>query len=395
MKIRNVIVCLFLVLLLTGCWGRRELNEIAVVAGMGVDKVGDQYLVTVQVFNPGEIATTKGGSGKAPVSTYQVKAETIFTAVRRLTTMTPRKLYFAHLRIFIIGESVARDNIAPILDLASRDHEFRSDFYVVVTKKIEANKVLKIFTPLEKVPANYLFSMLQHSEKTWAPLTTVKVDQLVSDIESKGKEAIITAVSLKGKAEEGEKKDITESIGDKTELFYPNIGVFKGNRLVGWLDEKESAGYNYVHDNVYGTVVEVPCGKDRKNVIEIMHTKTEVKASMQGQKPKVDVIVHSQGNIGEMQCQANLLAPKTMQTLGKEASQSIKTDIRKVVQIAQKKYHSDIFGFGEVVHRSEPKVWKKLETNWDDTFSTMPVDIHVQVKLKYFGRENHTTPTMK
>src|SRR5262245_45987903 len=117
MRYIKIILPLMLLLLLTGCWGRRELNDLAVVAGMGIDKVGDQYLFSFQVCNPGEIATTKGGSGKAPVTTYHIKAHTIFTAVRRLTTSTPRKLYFAHLRIFVIGESVAKEAIAPILDL--------------------------------------------------------------------------------------------------------------------------------------------------------------------------------------------------------------------------------------------------------------------------------------
>ena len=47
---------------LTGCWSRREMNELAIAVGIGIDKVGDQYKVSVQVVEPNQIAGTKGVS---------------------------------------------------------------------------------------------------------------------------------------------------------------------------------------------------------------------------------------------------------------------------------------------------------------------------------------------
>ena len=70
--------CLLLLLiastLLTGCWNRRELNEIAIAVGLGLDTDGDGYLVSVQVVNPGEVANGKGG-GQSPATLYKATGQ--------------------------------------------------------------------------------------------------------------------------------------------------------------------------------------------------------------------------------------------------------------------------------------------------------------------------------
>lgn len=61
MKRKKAILFLILalVLLLTGCWNRRELNELAIAVGMGIDKQGDQFRVSLQVVDPGKASAKK------------------------------------------------------------------------------------------------------------------------------------------------------------------------------------------------------------------------------------------------------------------------------------------------------------------------------------------------
>ncbi|MNL83835.1 hypothetical protein D3C87_2115980 [compost metagenome] len=35
----------------------------------------------------------------------------------------------------------------------------------------------------------------------------------------------------------------------------------------------------------------------------------------------------------------------------------------------QKKYDSDIFGFGEVLHKKNNKAWRQLGSNWNEAFA--------------------------
>ena len=130
--------------LLTGCWSRHELNDLAISVGMGFDKKDDQVQVTIQIVNPGEVASRRGGGGMTtPVSTFKATSKTIFEALRKIATQSPRKVYSSHLRILVISEELAREGITPILDGISRNHEMRADFYIVVAKGTTAENSIK------------------------------------------------------------------------------------------------------------------------------------------------------------------------------------------------------------------------------------------------------------
>ena len=42
----------------------------------------------------------------------------------------------------------------------------------------------------------------------------------------------------------------------------------------------------------------------------------------------------------------------------------MKETINQTIETVQKQYKSDIFGFGEAIHRSNPKEWKKIKKQW-------------------------------
>jgi spore germination protein KC len=396
MRKRNLILVVFLtmVLVLSGCWSRRELNDIALVIGLGVDKIGDEYVLSTQVVDPSEISA-KGGSGRAPVVTYKMKSHTLIGAVRKLTATTPRKLYLAHLRMFVVGESVAKEGIAPVLDFFSRDHELRSEFYVILTKENKAQEVLSMVTPLEKVPSSYMYTMLKHSEKYWAPFSTLKIDQLDNELSSTNKGSVITAVEIKGSMEEGKLKKNVENIAIENYLQYTSVGVFQEDKLVGFLSVPEAAGYKYLTNKVTSTVIEMPCNKKQKDVTELVHTETIVKAKVSNHKPSIQVKVNAEANVAELQCQADLLNLDVIRTLEKKTERAIKFDIDKALQKMQKQYHVDIFDFGEKIHQSNPKEWKKIEKNWPEIFSTLPVKVDVKVEIRNFGKVNRSTPSLQ
>ncbi len=52
-----MVVVFLLVLLVQGCWSRREVSELAIVIGVAVDLTPDgKYLLTIQFSKPGEIS---------------------------------------------------------------------------------------------------------------------------------------------------------------------------------------------------------------------------------------------------------------------------------------------------------------------------------------------------
>ncbi|GED17733.1 Ger(x)C family spore germination protein [Aneurinibacillus migulanus] len=384
---RSVVLLLFFfvtLVFITGCWNRRELNDLAIAVGMGIDKSGDQYLVTAQVVDPGEVAA-KGGSGRAPVTTYQQTGKTVLEALRKMTTLAPRKIYASHLRMLVIGESLAKDGMAKVLDLLSRDQELRTDFYIVVAKGTKAENILKILSPLEKIPANKMFSSLETSEKLWAPTVSITLDELISDLTSEGKQSALTGIRIKGSQEQGEMKKNVEEIDALGRLQYAGIAVFKKDKLVGWLNETESKGYTDLTDKLDGTILNVPCTKGGNVGIEVIRSKTDVKGKVKNGKPKVEVKIQTEANVAEVECgHLDLKKTKTIYDLETKLEKEVKDHCEASIRKA-KKLGTDIFGFGEAVHRGAPRYWKKNKKHWDKNFIDLPVEIKVEAKIRRIG----------
>jgi len=387
MKRKAVLSILFLSLIVfaTGCWNRRELNELGIVVGLGIDKSGDQYEISVQVVNPSEIAAKTVTAGRLPVVTFSMKGRTIFEAIRRLSSLAPRRLYFAHIRILVLGEELARDGIGKSLDLISRDHEFRTDFYVVVSKGTSAKEILSILPPLERVPANKMFESLRVSEKNWAPSLAVKLDELIKDVTSQGTNPVLTGITTTGDPVKGSSKDNLNDVRTENNLKYTGLAVFRNDKLVGWLNEEESKGHNYIIDRVKSTLGWVHCPTGGKIAVEGIRSKTKVKGKVSNGKPIIDIDLHAEANIGEVQCRIDLTKNETIAQLEALFGEKLKGLLKTTLNKAKKEFKADIFGFGESIHRSNPAAWKSLKKNWDRHFVDSQVNIAVDIKIRRLG----------
>lgn len=222
---------LILSLFLSGCWDRRELNELAITMAIGIDKVEDEYQVTTQVIVPSELSM-KGGLGRSPVTLFQAKGDTVYEAIRKLTRDSPRKIYPGHLRMLVIGEELAKEGIADSLELMFRDRELRYDFYIAIAKDMTAAEILNVTTTIEAIPANKMINALETSEKAFASTSGVTLDDLVADLVSDGKEAVLTGIFVTGDQEIGPSKQNVESITPSARIRYDNFAVFKKINLL-------------------------------------------------------------------------------------------------------------------------------------------------------------------
>ncbi|MFP3125852.1 Ger(x)C family spore germination protein [Ectobacillus funiculus] len=384
-KRRNLLIlCICLVSILSGCWSSTELNEMAIATAIGIDRSKEGYLLSVQVINPAEIAG-KTVTNRTEVVTFKATGTTVFEALRKITTKAPRKVYIAHLREIVFGEKFAKEKgIRKALDFFSRDHNTRTDFFIVVAKNTTAYNVLKVQTQLEKIPGNKLFNSLEASENSWASTKAVKLDELISSLVSEGKQPVLTGVRVEGDSESGGRKWNVESTTPKTTLVLDNIGVFKDDKLIGWLSLNESKGFNYITDNVENTIATIPCEKQRLS-IETIKSKTDIKGIVENGKPKILLDVSMEGNINDTECKIDLLKQKNIKKLEKKYANNIKEKIEATIRKTQEDFQSDIFGFGEAIQRADYDAWQDLKGNWDESFVNLEITVKVDGKIHNLG----------
>ncbi|HAN09566.1 MAG TPA: Ger(x)C family spore germination protein [Clostridiales bacterium] len=391
LKMKKLLAILSIVpiIFLSGCWSSREINTMAIVIGIGIDKTESGYLVTVQVLNQKAIASKKPVD-EPSVILYSEEGKNLEEIMRRFTTKTSSILYNAHLRIVVIGEDVAKDGIKDILDFFARGHEFRTDFFFVITKDTTANRVLSILTPFEGVPGMKMFDSLKNSEDTWASTKSIRIVELVNDILADGKNPVITGVEVTDEITDNKMATTSIDALKQTQVTnrtkYFGLGAFKKDKLVGWLDEDESKGYNYIIGNVKETVGYAEYGQKVKITYEVISAKSEIKADLVNGKPTMNVKIDIIANIGTVDGEFDVSKKENEKILSDIAEKKVKLICKKVLNKTQKDLKTDIFEFGEVIHREYPKVWEKIKDDWNNEFVNIPVKITVDVKINQLGQ---------
>ncbi|MCD5322122.1 MULTISPECIES: Ger(x)C family spore germination protein [Pontibacillus] len=378
------ITLLFLLTSLTGCWSKRELDELAIATGLGLDKTENGYKFTVQIINPAEVAA-KTISTRTAVTTYTSEGRSMFEALRGLTDKAPRKVYLSHIRKVVFGEELARSGISETLDFLTRDHELRTDFHMAVAKGMEAHDLLTILTPMEKIPASKMYFSMQTSRDYWAPSIVVKIQQLITQILSDGQEPVLSGVYNVGDLEKGSRLENVEDVGAPTDVRVDSVGVFKGDRLIGWMDQAQSKGFNYIQGNVRNTAEYFTCKDDGSITLEVMKAKSDKTVSIQNGEPHFNVKVMVEGNIADVECEVDLMKVDAIKELEQSFSKQLTILLNETVKDVQEDYQSDIFGFGDLLHRKDPAYWKTVKQEWDSTFPEVDISVDATVEINRTG----------
>jgi spore germination protein KC len=255
---------------------------------------------------------------------------------------------------------------------------------ILIARDATAKEVLQVLTPLEKIPANKLYSSLISSEKNWGVTTAVDLHQLIYDLVDPGKDPVLSSVHIKGSSRFSKSRTNLNSVLPPATLEYESLGVIHKDKLVGWLTDRESKGYNYAKGNIKSTIVALPCPSDGRMSIELISTRAKMKAKFIGDHPEAFVNLQVEANIGEVACSLNLNTTYTIKEIEEQLNDEIKQTILASITKA-KIYKSDIFGFGAAIHRADYKRWHLMKDNWDQAFIDLPVQVTVHSRIRRTG----------
>ncbi|MEG3036571.1 MAG: hypothetical protein RR832_03350, partial [Bacilli bacterium] len=163
MKIKLAII-LVLLLFTTGCWNYNELDDFAIVTGMGVDKDKDGIILSVLIANGESMgASNKEGNSESTIITG--KGKTISEAIINIETKSAKDLYMGHLNEIVIEDDLAFDSIYDIMDYLIRNPEVVKKYYVLIAKDNKSREILQVLSPLENFPSQNIALMVENSNK--------------------------------------------------------------------------------------------------------------------------------------------------------------------------------------------------------------------------------------
>lgn len=380
-----------LILFLSGCSGKREINDLALVMAVGIDKIEEPvegstkdkgYEVTVEVARPadsrGQTGAPSGNTGD-PIWSASSQGETIFEAIRHLASFTTRRVFWAHNYIIVINEDVAREGIKDIIDFFTRNPELRMRTWVAITPN-KAKDIISTMTGLEVIPGEALDKLYRYSDISGAAPRTELLD-VQSAYLSETTQPIISRVRLIGRGVSNKKQGQAGAI---KQVELEGAGVFKGDKLVGILDREDSKAAVLFIEKVKSQIVVLSCPKDPEKVLtaEIVHDRFNVTPSYKNGKPAFTVNFNAFVNIVEAGCPFTIEDEDDVRAIEKELEVTVKGTIEKLLTKAQKEFKSDFLELGQRFNNKFPSEWKTIKKSWDSTFSDVEFTVNVDAKVK-------------
>lgn len=384
MKMFKLLILIPFILLMCGCWNYTELNNMSIVTGLSIDKDSDEYKIGLLIANSKKSeSSTK--EGEAQTIVYSGKGKTISEALKDIDLVSHKRIYLGHLAVIIVSEDIAKDGMEKMLDFLLRYPESIKRFYLAVSKDDKAIDILKIVTPLQSFPSQTIYLNIKSSSHSQAITTAIPYSTFINNLLMKGKNPILPTITIKGDPKKGSESQSLEKSTPSAELKLDTVAIFKNDKLVDFATDDESRGINLVQGNINEMIVSAKC--DNGSAIANLN---DLKTSMKVNKNNVSISIKGGASLQEVTCNINLNEAKEMYELKKKIEDKLKTLINKGIDIAQKN-KSDIFGFGNLAYKKDPKYYDKIKDIWhEEIFPKIKPKININIDLKARGSIKNT-----
>ena len=370
-KILIVLGCL----LMTGCYDYKEINTLAILSATSIDYQDGEYIVVAQEINPQ--APDKTAVIQAPFFLYTGSGNSLQEAYRKITTQSSKFLYSHHLQLLLISENVAKEKLSEILDFYLRNPAIRTEFNVLLYR---GENPLDIITPINDVSSASILETIETNMKYLGTSKEITFNELVDNYLKIGEEIVLPVVKVNNSKEDGDTLNNVNSTQIKESYELDNLAVFKDNKLIGYLDKEETLGYNYIKNNIKNTVLSYECEKDKYITLEIVDSGTKIKSK----KEKITIEIEVMGNINESTCSIDLEKENNLNKLQEEMSKDFDKRINGTIADVIKEYNSDIYGFLDMIYKSDYDYYKKIK-NDKDYLKKLDISVKSKINIKSSG----------
>ncbi len=386
---------------LTGCWSRKEIETLAIVDMIGIDRVivngREKYRLAVLIERPEQLQgggrsaggmQGTGGGGQQPSWLVTSLGDTLTEAEKNLFTRSPRYLFLAHTNIILIGESLARNpGVQEVTDYLLRHKDIRLRSIVIIPKG-DVLETMLAEPELEKLLAERLFGMVTFTQSRVSKGYQQDLLEWANCLIQSGRDLLAPRLTLftptEGQAGAG---GGDQGKADEKAVRLNGAAVFRKDKLVGWLEDMETLGYLLLTGRAVGTVIPIRLSGSQEPNSSFNMTRMEA-------HPRVELVdgrfvfpIHirvegDQQLIGQPDFDPD---PSTLEQLNLQVARQLKEIMASTLYKAQQEYGADIFGFGELVHINYPQVWREIKDQWREIFPEVEVRLEVDAFIRRTG----------
>lgn len=398
-----ILIIIVSIPLLTGCWDYIELTDRGIIYAVAIDKVkvekehkekegfeigeeeskvqqedhsdNKQFELTLQLVEPTFIAGSeqKGFSKNASWNVVTTKADSISGGVEEANNRIYRLPFLSHIRVILIGEDLARSGITRSLDYFIRDPFIRKGTPIIVTKGSAKDAI-----------------NVKHHSTT---LSGIYLSEIPNSAWYSGKSPQLDLGTLAHAVHSGHNFIAPRIALSETEddLKYGGAAVFKKDKMVGWLGEREITDWGLLVENFSEIPLSVRC-PDKGDLgtfkVEVKSNKSNYDIEYKNDKIYLNAKMIIKADLKELQCEkCKMLDTKSTNKMEKALADSVEDRVELTFKKVQKEFGIDIYQIGDYIHKHHPDIWKEVKADWDKYFSEMELAVDVVSYLETAGVE--------
>ncbi|GGF94836.1 Ger(x)C family spore germination protein [Paenibacillus aceti] len=384
-----IALSLLLMLSLTGCWGNKEIEEQTILVGLGMDvaqrsseeeqlaESGSIYprkelvTLTFQIipFQKRQVSSKSDKSSSDLYSNIQETGDSIFQMIRQMANRRSKPMMGHHVKVIVISEELARKiEIDKLLKFVLRDNAIRPSCIVLMSKG-KASQVL-VSNNSGEIPSLELVGLVENQGKSNNILPSKNLTKLDGIINS------------------GSSFTLQNLASSVDEVAVAGASIIKGKtrKLVGSLSEWEVQALSWIQGSVKGGVLKTIDQGGQTITYEVISEKTKIKSKVEGDKISFEVNVKTIGRLIEnWDTRESSENEEYIREVEKLFVRQLEDMMNDVIRKMRDTYHVDVGGFGDHFRIQHPKMWRKLEKDWDSAFTRSEVKCNVNLIIEDTG----------
>ncbi|QHT59531.1 Ger(x)C family spore germination protein [Paenibacillus lycopersici] len=386
--------CAALLLALTGCWDRVEIDKRGFVVGVALDTAeqtgssekedvpGTKIRGTFQFIVPSGLKSSSGSAGSGSAGARRsyfnlaVEESNMAALTAMLSSRTSRSPYYEHLKLIIISKAIASNDsmFSDVLDFFLRGKEMRRDMHVLVTDG-KASDLMRVTSLNENYPVSYIESTISNTDETSYILPSSRLGDVHEHL-LKPESFTIQRVRLSGGS-----------------ITLTGAALFDGSehKMIGTLNGENTQGLNFLMGQVKGGILETAF-KNTSIAIAVEDASRKIKlAGDDGERLKFTVKISCDGTLIKSTLNTDLLDKAQTGTLEKLFESEIEKIAQKTIRTLQQKYKKDAMGLGSFMYQNHYRKWKRFSAEWEtgrSLFAKADIEVKANVKLRRIGDIN-------
>ncbi len=360
-------ICLVLILQ-TGCWSQNPYERIGFILQMGLELDKDDKLL-ISMTSP-----VVAPEVKDKVEFLHTSSESLIRASReKLSNIAGKRLQGGKIQQLYFSKSLAKKGINQFLEIFLREPE---------------NPLLANVVIVDDSPEQMMKFSIDYKDK---PRSAFYVNELLADARRRCKapETRIYDFSVQNYS-----KTIDPVAPllryNKENIEVAGSALFSGDKLVGEIDPDQTmlliallgkkflGEYVFRGKTLYGASEEHKIGA----TMLLEHSKRKIEIDTRNNTPAISIKLELKSILEEYAGTESLSETEYEKKLEEDISNSIKTDILKLLEYL-KAIGSDPIGFGEIVRSKHNIFWKSVK--WKEVYKNAIFNVDVKMTFESYG----------